>query len=216
VERKRILVVDDEKNIRFTVVHSLKSDDIQVDSASNGVEGVQMVGTCRYDLLLVDLRMPGMNGIEMLREIRRICPDLPPAVIITAYGIPQQLLEAAELGAIDYIRKPFSIQTIRAIVRDIFDRVSMPDDFAPQTANDYLGLARRAIMTGKREESHSFLRKVLELEPSMTDAHILLGILALLKPDYNQARDCFRHVLHYDPTNKTASEYLAWIAEVQP
>jgi DNA-binding response OmpR family regulator len=215
VERKRILVVDDEKNIRFTVVHSLQGDDFQVDDASNGVEGIRLVSEHRYDLLLIDLRMPGMTGIEMLREIRRIRTDLPPAILITAYGVPEQLLEAAKLGAIDYIRKPFSIQTIRSTVTDIFSRFQMPEESQPESAADYVQKAKRDMMMGHRPEADTELRRAIELDPQMTEAYTLLGLNALLSNDTNAARDCFQTVLMREPSNRSASEYLAWIAEEQ-
>jgi CheY-like chemotaxis protein len=215
VERKRILVVDDEKNIRFTVVHSLQGDDFQVDAASNGIEGIRLVSEHRYDLLLIDLRMPGMTGIEMLREIRRIRTELPPAILITAYGVPQQLLEAAKLGAIDYIRKPFSIQTIRSTVNDIFSRFQMPEEVEPESATDFVRKAKRDMMMGHRPEAHSELQRAIELDPQMNEAYTLMGLNALLNDDVSTARDYFQTVLMREPTNRSASEYLAWIAEGQ-
>jgi DNA-binding response OmpR family regulator len=215
VEQKRILVVDDEKNIRFTVVHSLQNEEFQVDSASNGVEGLQRFAEGKYDLLLIDLRMPGMTGLEMLREIRRSQNDLPPAVIITAYGVPEQLVEAAELGAIDYVRKPFSIQTIRAIVRDIIERSRLPDDFAPSTPQDYLRKGKQSLMLGKRQEALSSFLKAVELDSALAEGHLLLGIGNLLEGSQNDARNWFRQALVSDPGNKTASEYLAWLSDSQ-
>jgi CheY-like chemotaxis protein len=215
VERKRILVVDDEKNIRFTVVHSLQGDDFQVDAASNGIEGIRLVSEHRYDLLLIDLRMPGMTGIEMLREIRQIRTDLPPAILITAYGVPQQLLEAARLGAIDYIRKPFSIQTIRSTVNEIFSRFEIADDSKPVSAADFVRKAKRDMMMGHRPEADAELRHAAELDPQLTEAYTLMGVNALLNDDINAARDCFQTVLMREPANRAASEYLAWIAGEQ-
>lgn len=212
VEKKNILVVDDEKNIRFTVTHALTSDEFEIDEASSGVEGLKKSQERSYDLLLVDLRMPGMTGIEMLREIRRRKADTPPAVVITAYGIPQQLLEAAALGAIDYVRKPFSIQTLRSIVRTILDRMTLADDFQPVTAVEHLELAKRKLMFGLTTEAKDSLLHAIALDPKSSEDLLLLGVCLLLESNTEQAREAFQRALMIDPLNKTASEYLAWLA----
>jgi DNA-binding response OmpR family regulator len=212
VEKKNILVVDDEKNIRFTVTHALTSDEFDIDEASSGVEGLKKSQERSYDLLLVDLRMPGMTGIEMLREIRRRKAESPPAVVITAYGIPQQLLEAASLGAIDYVRKPFSIQTLRAIVRTILERMSLTDDFRPLTADEHLEVAKRKMMFGRHEEAKENLQSAIALDPRNAEDFLLFGVCLLLESHPDQAREAFQRTLMIDPLNKTASEYLAWLA----
>jgi DNA-binding response OmpR family regulator len=205
---RRILVVDDEKNVRFTVAHALRSDGYTVDSAGSGTEGLDCTSATRYDLILVDLRMPGMTGIDMLRELRRRDPEMP-AVIITAYGVPQQLVEAAELGAIDCIHKPFSIQTIRSVVREVIDRAE-GETAEATTASEYMRSAKRAIMHGEFDEAHAALERAKELDPRDCEPHLLDGIVALLKQDDETARERFRKALQIDPTNKNASEYLAF------
>lgn len=204
---RRILVVDDEKNVRFTVAHALRSDGYTVDSAGSGTEGLDRTAGTRYDLILVDLRMPGMTGIDMLRELRRRDPRMP-AVIITAYGVPQQLVEAAELGAIDCIHKPFSIQTIRGVVREVLERAS--SDETAKTAEDHVRCAKRAIMRRDLDEARASLERAMELDPSNGETYLLDGIVALLKRDAETARERFRKALQIDPTNKNASEYLAF------
>jgi DNA-binding NtrC family response regulator len=210
----RILVIDDEKNVRFTVIHALQNDGYQVDAASSGVDGLQKASQIPYDLLLVDLRMPGMTGVEMLRELRRQHTQVP-AVIITAYGIPRQLVEAAELGAIDCVRKPFSIQTIRHIVRDVIETCTLPDDFVPGTANEHLMMGRHEMMNGRLETAKTFLEKAAELSPDRAEIHILLGVAAYLRGGIEAATSCFERALTIDPSSKTASEYLTWLASTE-
>src|SRR2546429_563720 len=82
--KAHILVVDDEKNIRLTIQHSLVAADYEVDTAANGLEGLEKFRDDHYDLILMDLRMPQVNGIEMLREIREKDKHTA-AVVITAY-----------------------------------------------------------------------------------------------------------------------------------
>lgn len=210
----RILVIDDEKNVRFTVIHALQNDGYQVDAASSGVDGLQKASVSRYDLLLVDLRMPGMTGVEMLRELRRQHTDVP-AVIITAYGIPRQLVEAAELGAIDCVRKPFSIQTIRHIVRDVIETCSLADDFVPQTGDEFLMMGRHEMMNGQLESAREYLERAAAIASDRAEIHILLGVNAYLRGEQAAAVDCFERALTIDPSSKTASEYLTWLASTE-
>lgn len=210
-KNKAILVVDDEKNIRFTVVHALKSEQFEVDAASSGVEGLQKFQSRSYDLLLVDLRMPGMTGIEMLREIRRESPELPPAVVITAYGLASQLFEAASLGAIDCVKKPFSIQTIRSLVNDIFDRLDLPAERDGSTPMEWLRYGKRELMLGHCREAVPFLLKAIELDPTLSEGYSLLGLCSLLDKKQDRSIEHFRRALLLDPANKTAAEYLAWL-----
>jgi len=209
---RHVLIVDDEKNIRFTVAHALKSDNLEVDSAASGVEGLRKVREREYDLLLVDLRMPGMTGLDMLREMRKALPNAPPVVIITAYGVPEQLLEAASLGAIDYVRKPFSIQTIRSVVGEMFERQQSPRE-PVGTAMYYIGCAKRELMSGRCRQAAEWLLQAVRIEPGNTHAHVLLGICTLLDGgDHHMAAGHFRDALTIDPSDNTASEYLAWIS----
>jgi DNA-binding response OmpR family regulator len=206
----RILVVDDEKNVRFTVTHALRSDGYTVDSAASGTEGLERTSQERYDLILVDLRMPGMTGIDMLRELRRRDPEMP-AVIITAYGVPQQLVEAAELGAIDCIHKPFSIQTIRAVVHEVLGREGVVENAVAQPeVSELIRRAKCAIMHRALDEAHALLEEAIAISSNDGDLYLLAGIVSLLRHDGESARERFRKALQIDPTNKNASEYLAF------
>ncbi len=214
MQHRSILVVDDEKNVRFTVSHALQNEGYDVDAASSGVQGLQKTALKEYDLLLVDLRMPGMTGLEMLREIRRQSRELP-AVIITAYGNPQQLVEAAQLGAIDFVRKPFSIQSIRSIVRGVIDTATSQYDVPPRDAGGQLRAGKKAMMLGHIEEARSFLRDSIVSDGEHPEAVILLGVCDLLSGEREEAARHFRRALQIDPSSRTASEYLTWI-ETQP
>lgn len=203
---RRILVVDDEKNVRFSVSQALRSDGHTVDEAGNGADGLARTESTRYDLILVDMRMPGMTGIDFLRELRRREPEMP-AVVITAYGAPQQLVEAAELGAIDCIRKPFSIQTIRGVVRDVLDRNGAN---APTTSDDYVRRAKFALMHHELDVARSDLEQAMALSPDDGEAFLLDGIVSLLRQENDRARTRFNEALQIDPSNKNASDYLAY------
>jgi two-component system response regulator HydG len=103
----RVLVVDDQKNMRTTLALMLKGSGYQVDVAENGVQGRELGGTGAYDVVLTDLRMGESDGIEVLRAIKEAQP-LTEVIVMTAYGTIESAVEAMRLGAFDYIQKPFS------------------------------------------------------------------------------------------------------------
>ena len=142
--KRHILVVDDEKNIRLTVQHSLIAADYDVDTAANGAEGLDRFHEGHYDLILMDLRMPQINGIEMLREIREHDKHTA-AIVITAYLTIDTLLEAFSLGVSDYIRKPFSPNDVREMVRRVMARESLDTHGPAAETAPSLEHARKAL-----------------------------------------------------------------------
>ena len=119
-EKLPILVVDDEKNIRMTVSRALDSLGLPVHTAVNGEEALQKLADEKYQLLLLDLKMPGMDGIEVLHEVRDKWPYIK-IIIITAHGTIETAVEAMKLGASDFIQKPFSPTEIRNLTLHVLE-----------------------------------------------------------------------------------------------
>ncbi len=121
MEKKSILVVDDEKNIRLTMSHSLESLGVRVETAANGEEALQKLGEGRFSLVFLDLKMPGIDGMEVLRHIKEHWPATP-VIIITAHGTIESEFEVMELGVVDLIQKPFSPGEIRDLANMVLKR----------------------------------------------------------------------------------------------
>lgn len=113
----RVLIADDEKHIRLTIKRAIEELDIEVHLAVDGLETLEMVKTVRPDLILLDIKMPGMNGMEVLRKLRTEHHDTR-VVMISAHGTIEDAVEALKLGAIDFLRKPFTPGEIRQVVQD--------------------------------------------------------------------------------------------------
>src|SRR5208282_5423858 len=111
----RLLVVDDEKNIRLSLVRFFDSLGHQVSEAENGTQASAMLAESRFDLVLTDFRMAEMNGLELLKEARRIHPDTL-VILMTAYATVENAVAAMKAGAYDYITKPFSLEQIQLVV----------------------------------------------------------------------------------------------------
>ena len=115
-ERKQILVVDDEPNLRRVLKAQLERDRYDVHTAEDGEQGLKVLSDHHIDLVITDLRMPKVDGMELLRRARQLEPELP-IVMITAHGTVDNAVEALKTGAFDYITKPFDQDEVRMIVR---------------------------------------------------------------------------------------------------
>ncbi len=120
----RILLVDDEKNIRLTVSRALAPLEMPVETAADGEEALRKLEENGFSMLLLDLKMPGIDGMTVLEEVRRRWPNLL-VVILTAYGSIDIAVDAMKMGAADFIQKPFSPQDIRDLVKTVFERGPM-------------------------------------------------------------------------------------------
>lgn len=115
--KKKILVVDDEKDACDTLTEILAEEGYETFSAMSGRAALNKVKKNKPDLVLLDIRMPEMDGVEVLKRIKKIDKDVV-VVMITAYGTLDTAKEAMRLGAYDYITKPFDINLIKAVIRD--------------------------------------------------------------------------------------------------
>jgi len=121
----RILVVDDEPAIRRALRPPLMELGFQVAEASRGEEALQALRASAHDVVLLDINMPGIGGIETLRRIRSMAPRLP-ILMLTVRDQEEDKVEALELGADDYVTKPFSIRELTARIRAAVRRVRAP------------------------------------------------------------------------------------------
>jgi len=121
VRDKPILIVDDEKNIRLTLSRSLEVLGVETDSAEDGKEALVKLREKEFGLILLDIRMPGVDGMEVLRQVRENRPDIR-IIVLTAYGTIELAVEAMKLGAVDFIQKPFVPEQIRERVARVMRR----------------------------------------------------------------------------------------------
>ncbi len=111
----KLLLIDDEEDVRYSFQRIFDSPEIEFATASSGEEGLKVIPKFKPDLVLMDVRMGGMNGLETLRRIRANNPKLL-VILMTAYGTTQTAIEAMKLGAYDYLLKPFDAVKIKELV----------------------------------------------------------------------------------------------------
>ena len=124
--KKKILVVDDEKLIVKGIRFSLEQDDMEVDCAYDGEEALEYAKKCEYDLVLLDVMLPKMDGFQVCQQIREFS-DMP-VVMLTAKSEDMDKILGLEYGADDYITKPFNILEVKARIKAIMRRTSKKDD----------------------------------------------------------------------------------------
>ncbi|GAF71272.1 unnamed protein product, partial [marine sediment metagenome] len=110
-----ILVIDDEKRIREGCYKILIKENCLVEMAENGESGLKMLGEKHYDIILTDLMMPGIGGMEVLAKVREQHPD-SVSIVITGFATLEHSIEAMKKGAFDFIPKPFTPDHLRVVV----------------------------------------------------------------------------------------------------
>lgn len=200
-----ILVVDDEKNIRMTMVHALELSGFHVESAINGEEALLLLSASPFDLMFLDLRMLGLDGMEVLRRAKQIWPMMR-VVVITAHGTVENAVEAMKRGATDFIQKPFTPDEIRDLAKSV---LSPPPEDARITGYAHLvAEARRAIVEDQIGTAIAYIRRAAGLDPTRPEAFNLLGAAVHRSGQRYKAQNYFRAALALDPTYRPADENL--------
>jgi len=159
----RVLIVDDEAAIRRALRPPLAELGFQVTEASRGEEALQLLHAGAFDVVLLDINMPGIGGIETLRRIRTFAPRLPVLMVTVREG-EEEKVEALELGADDYITKPFSVRELIARIRTAHRRVHAPvrAEDAPIEIGEICLTPVRRVVTKRGQPVH-LTRKEYEI-----------------------------------------------------
>lgn len=120
----KILVIDDERSIRNTLKDILEYEKYQVDLAEDGQQGIELIRKNEYDTVLCDIKMPGMDGIEVLQKIQILVPDVP-VIMISGHGNIDTAVESIKKGAFDYIEKPLDLNRLLITIRNAMDKSNL-------------------------------------------------------------------------------------------
>lgn len=206
MKNRNVLIVDDEKNIRLTLSQALEALDLKTETAVNGEEALEKLEEKDFGLILLDLKMPGIDGMEVLHQVRETRPDIR-VIIITAHGTIESAVEAMKLGAVDFIQKPFTPKEIRELVSQVIDREKIEEQEV-EDYDSYIELAKRYIWDNQLDDAIEHVRKAISIEAGRPEAFNLLGALMEIKVDIEEARKSYRTALVQDPTYNPAKENL--------
>jgi DNA-binding NtrC family response regulator len=186
----RILIVDDEKNMRFLLREALSKEGHEVVTAETGMEAISMLGKDNYDCVLLDVRMPKMDGLETLEELLRINPEIP-VILMTAYGTKEVAMEAIRKGAYDYFTKPFDIDEMRIVVKRALEKQKLEEEIKK--------------LKSKLEDQYDF-EGIIGRSQEMTEVYELVtkvfksDITVIVYGESGTGKELIANVIHYRST----------------
>ena len=163
----KILVIDDERSIRNTLKEVLEYENHEIDTAVDGPEGIEMFGKNKYEVVLCDIKMPNMDGIEVLEKLIEM-PGNAPIVMISGHGNIDTAVEAIKKGAFDYIEKPLDLNRLLITIRNALERKDL--------VNETQALKRRVNKTYEIIGQSPAIMQVMEIieRVAPTDARVLI------------------------------------------
>jgi len=195
VERRTVLIVDDEKGIRDTLEKSLKKEHYRVLLAEGGREGLDIINQDSVNVILTDLRMPGIDGLTFLKAIKQIRPEIE-VVVMTGYGTIDTAVEAIKEGAYDFIQKPFKKISITRAIRKALEKQSLLSE------NKYLKRKLEEIYGFKNIIGQSpAVRNIIEMIQQVAPSNAAV----LIQGASGTGKEVIAHAIHYSSERKDKS-----------
>lgn len=163
----KILVIDDERSIRNTLKDILEYEKYEVDLAEDGNKGIEKVKSAEYDVVLCDIKMPGLDGIEVLEKLNEMSPDTP-VVMISGHGNIDTAVDSIKKGAFDYIEKPLDLNRLLITIRNAMDKSSL----VTETKILKKKVSKKFEIVGDSKALSSILEMADRVAP--TDARVLI------------------------------------------
>src|SRR5216117_3549411 len=165
-----VLIMDDEPLMRISIGDALKAEGCQVKVATTGLEGMDLIRKEPFEIVITDLRLPGMDGLQILQACKEVSPTTG-VIVITAYGSVETAVEAMKMGAYDYITKPFSMDELLLIVKRLVKMLELEDENRSLREELEGRFSFKGIL-GKNEKMREVLEKIKLVAPS--DSTILI------------------------------------------
>lgn len=166
----RILIVDDHKNMRLTLSLLLKGYGYEVEEASSGIEACKKAERDNFDVVLTDLKMNDMDGIEVLKRIKENSP-LTEVIVMTAYGTVEKAVETIKIGAYDFIQKPFNSEELLIKIEKALERRWLSGEFSLLT-REFKERYKIENIVGNSPAIRSIITKIIKIAP--TDTTVLI------------------------------------------
>lgn len=192
-----ILVIDDEEHMRWIIERAMVKEGWKTVSAANGAEGLAKFASLSPDLVLLDLRLPDMNGIDVLRIFRQEQPRVP-VIMITAHGTVESAIEAMKIGADDYVSKPFDMEELKIIIRRSLDVVQLTTEV--DFLRGELGEKFKTTLIGKSQS----VAEIREIVSKVADAPATVLILG----ESGTGKEVVARLLHVQ-SSRTSKPFVA-------
>jgi len=213
----KILIVDDELNVRLVYHSALESEGYQIFEAASGGQALAQCMARSHDAAILDLRMPDIDGLELLCKMHEL-KIYTPAVIITAYPDVPNSANAMKLGAIDFLKKPILPDQLRGIVKDILTRHAPKTDEEEKGAQRdfdyYLRRAKRAINMRDFVAAKKDVIKALGIDSKSSQALNLAGVMLEMREEYEEAKRYYSKAIKIDKNFEPARQNMKRIFEL--
>jgi len=191
-KQHRILIVDDERNMRFFLREALVKEGYQVVEAESGQDAINVISENNVDCILLDVRMPRMDGLQTLVALLKINPEVP-VIIMTAYGTKEVAMEAIRKGAYDYFSKPFDINEMRIVVKRALEKQKLEEEIKKlrsklETKYDFEGIIGRSP---EMMEVYELVTKVIKND-----------ITVIIYGESGTGKELIANVIHYKGPRK--------------
>lgn len=161
-----ILVAEDNRDLRAGIERALNRQGFAVTAAGDGLEAIAAASKSRFDLALLDIRLPGCGGVEVLKELKRLTPNLP-VILMTAYASVETAVEALRAEAADYLMKPFSLEDLEARVRKVLERHHVAVPHGEETADE------ESLLVGASDQIRHIRQLIRKIAPTSSPVLIL-------------------------------------------
>ncbi|MBM4350235.1 MAG: sigma-54-dependent Fis family transcriptional regulator [Deltaproteobacteria bacterium] len=187
MEKARILIAEDEKAQRELLEGFLKKEGFSVEAASNGRQAIEKIEREFFDIAFLDYKMPELDGLQTLQEIRKRFPDLP-VVMMTAYGTVETAVASMKEGALDYLTKPIDLDELLLIIRKVLERSTL--------------IRENRDLKARLQERYTF-RNIIYGSPKMEEVMGLIGRVApsqatvLIRGESGTGKELIANAIHY-------------------
>ncbi len=165
----KILIIDDEKPIRSTLREILEYEKFQIDEAADGAAGLEMAKNGKYDVVLCDIKMPKMDGMEVLENIMKLT-DEPAVIMISGHGTIDVAVDTLKKGAFDYIAKPLDLNRLLITIRNALDRTELVKE--TKALKKKLSISKSSEIIGASDAIKKIMEMIAKVAP--TDARVLV------------------------------------------
>jgi len=190
---EKILVIDDDQSIRKTLTGYLKKQNYEVLSAENGLEGIKIIKNELPDLVITDIRMPGADGFEVLKNVKEIDPHIH-VIIITAFDDMQTTVKAMQQGAYDYIEKPLEIDNLKITIQRALENKRLSDQldtFVNEKTEEYF---IENTLIGKTPQMRQVFKKIGQVSSSRVNV--------LIEGESGTGKELVARAIHYSGVTK--------------
>lgn len=204
---KKILVVDDETNIR-NLIKNILSDEFEVITAANGLEALELLKSGGFDLIILDIDMPHMDGVELVKELKKFNSSMP-VIVISTLSEPEKIVDIFKMATganfdVDFVIKPFSSDDIATATHRIIDLQKKKEIDIDSMIKE----VKQLINLGENSKAREKTLELLKLLPSSPIPHFLLGSILEKEGKIEEAKKHFQAALVFDPSYDPAKKKL--------